>query len=75
MYVKQLACNLTRQYYKKSKPVLDLKIIACFFFLPIQPLVIICHIAPIAKPADFEVSSAHPKSYPDKLTMCIFKPR
>ena len=39
-------------------------------FRPIQTVLIFCALAPIAKLADFEVTYACPKIYPDKLTMC-----
>ena len=45
-----------------------------FILRPIQTVLIFCDQVPISEPADFEVSSACPKSYPDKLTMCVFKP-
>ena len=40
-------------------------------FIPIQTVLGCCDQVPIAESADFEVPSACPKSYPDKLTMCI----
>ena len=39
-------------------------------FRPIQTVLIFWALAPIAKLADFEVTYACPKIYPDKLTMC-----
>ena len=36
-------------------------------------MLIFCDQVPIAESADFEVTSACPTNYPDKLIMCIFK--
>mgnify|MGYP006897281910 CR=1 FL=1 len=40
-------------------------------FLPIPIMLTFCHLAPIAEPADSEVSSACPNHYPDKLIMYV----
>ena len=52
-------------WFKKNKTLSTLALI--------QTMLIYCHFAPIADPADIRVLSACPKSYANMLTMCVFK--